>query len=128
MQPQVPPSPPAPPGYPPGYPPQFTPPPAGSYAAGPPRPTTPQPSGEAIAALVCGLMAWSCFPLGFVAIWLGARARRLARENPQTHGGEGLALAGMITGGIIGGLMLLFWLAYFGFFAIVFGIGLTAGP
>ena len=57
-----------------------------------------------------------------------AMARRLARENPQTHGGEGLALAGMITGGIIGGLMLLFWLAYFGFFAIVFGIGLTAGP
>jgi hypothetical protein len=73
-------------------------------------------------------MAWSCFPLGFVAIWLGARARRLARENPQTHGGEGLALAGMITGGIIGGLMLLFWLAYFGFFAVVFGIGLAGGP
>ncbi|HMR07488.1 MAG TPA: DUF4190 domain-containing protein [Polyangiaceae bacterium] len=115
--------PPAPPG---GYQ-AFTPPPVGSYGQ-PMLPRTPQPSGEAIAALVCGLMAWSCFPIGFVAIWLGARARRLARENPQTVGGEGMALAGMITGGVIATLMLLFWLAYFGFFAAMFGFGLAAGP
>lgn len=91
-------------------------------------PASPQPSGEAIAALVCGLMSFSCFPLGFVAIWLGARARRLARENPQTVGGETMALAGMITGGVIAVLTLLFWLAYFGFFAAMFGIGLASGP
>lgn len=73
-------------------------------------------------------MAWSCFPIGFVAIWLGARARRLARENPQTVGGDGMALAGMILGGVIGGLMLLFWLAYFGFFAVMIGVGATSAP
>lgn len=73
-------------------------------------------------------MSFSCFPLGFVAIWLGARARRLARENPQTVGGETMALAGMITGGVIAVLTLLFWLAYFGFFAAMFGIGLASGP
>lgn len=125
MQPGPPPQPP--PGYPPPGGPQFTPPPAGSYGR-PVAPPSPQPSGEAIAALVCGLMAWSCFPIGFVAIWLGARARRLARENPQTVGGDGMALAGMILGGVIGGLMLLFWLAYFGFFAVMIGVGATSAP
>lgn len=124
---QSPPEPPAPaPPAPVAYP-QFVPPPAGSYGA-PVRPSTPQPSGEAIGALVCGIMAWSCFPLGFVAIYLGARARRLAREHPETIGGDGLALAGMIAGGVIGGLMLLFWLAYFGFFAAMFGFGLATSP
>lgn len=59
-------------------------------------------------------MAWSCFPLGFVAIWLGARARRAAHENPERVGGEQLALAGMIIGGIFGVLWLLFWLVYAG--------------
>ena len=81
----------------------FEPPPAGSY--GLPIQTysaAPPASSEAVAAIVCGVLAWSCFPLGFVAIWLGARARRAARENPGRVGGEQLALAGMIVGGIFG--------------------------
>ncbi len=122
---QQPPYPPPNPAPPPGGFQQFTPPPAGSYGR-PLVPVTPQPSGEAIGALVCGLLAWSCFPLGFVAIFLGARARKLVRENPQTVGGDGMALAGMIVGGAIAVLMLLFWLAYFGFFAAVFGLSLAA--
>lgn len=102
----------------------FEPPPVGSY--GMPAPiysATPPTSSEAIAALVCGIMAWSCFPLGFLAIWLGARARRAARENPGRVGGEQLALAGMIIGGIFGVLWLLFWLVYAGFFAFLFAFG-----
>jgi hypothetical protein len=102
----------------------FEPPPVGSYA-GAPRPAlyAPPTSSEAIAALVCGILAWSCFPLGFLAIWLGARARRAARESHGQLAGEQLALAGMIAGGIFGGMWLLFWLAYaaFAVFAIGFG-------
>jgi hypothetical protein len=91
-------------------------------------PVPPQPSGEAIAALVCGVMAMTCFPLGFVAIWLGARARRAARENPGRVGGEQLALAGMVAGGVIGGLWLLFWIGYVIFFVFIIGVAATTSP
>jgi hypothetical protein len=123
-----------PPGPQPPYPPQgpfppyppppgaFNPPPIGGY--GYPPPAAPQPSGEAIAALVCGLLAFSCFPLGFVAIWLGARARAAARENPDRVGGEQMALIGMIVGGVLGTLYLLFVIVYV--VIIVFAIGFSA--
>lgn len=102
----------------------FEPPPVGSY--GMPVPSysaTPPASSEAIGAIVCGVMAWTCFPLGFVAIWLGTKARRAARENPQRVGGAQLALAGMIIGGIFSALWLLFWLIYVGIFVFAFGFG-----
>lgn len=114
--------PPAPPGQRPN---PFEPPPVGSY--GMPAPTysaAPPVSSEAVAAIVCGILSWSCFPLGFVAIWLGARARRAARENPERVGGDQLALAGMIIGGIFGVLWLLFWLAYAGFLVFAVGFGM----
>jgi len=104
----------------------FTPPPIGNYQPVPKAP--PQPSGEAIGALVCGLLAWSCFPLGYFAIWLGARARKLARENPETVGGDGMALAGMIVGGVLATAQLVFWIVYIGFFATMIGLGAASGP
>ncbi len=110
---------------PPAPPPQFTPPPVGSYGQ-PGAP--PQASGEAVAALVCGIGGWFCFPLGFVAIWLGARARRAARENPGRVGGEQMALAGMIIGGVIGVLQLLFVLLYAAMIVFAFGFAATGGP
>jgi len=61
--------------------------------------------------------------LGFVAIWLGLRARRAARENPERFGGEQLALAGMIIGGIFGVCWLVFWLAYAAFLIFAIGFG-----
>jgi hypothetical protein len=99
----------------------FTPPPIGAY--GYPAPP-PQPSSEAIAALVCGLLAFSCFPLGFIAIWLGFRARQAARDNPERVGGEQMALIGMIVGGVIGSLHILLFLAYLGFIVFAIGFGL----
>lgn len=77
---------------------------------------------------MCGIGGWFCFPLGFVAIWLGARARRAARENPDRVGGEQMALAGMIIGGVLGGLQLLLVLAYLAFFVFAFGFAATASP
>ena len=102
----------------------FEPPPVGSYGMPVPNYSAkPAASSEAIAAIVCGLLAWTCFPMGFVAIWLGARARRAARENPERVGGAQLALAGMIIGGIFGVLWLLFWLLYAGFLLFAIGFG-----
>ena len=105
---------------PPGHNP-FEPPPVGSYG-GPPgtAPTVPA-SSEAVAALVCGILAWTCFPLGVVAIWLGVRARRAARENPERFGGDNLALGGMI----IGGLFLALWLLYFTFIVVMILVGIA---
>ncbi len=86
---------------------------------------TPPPaaSSEAVAALVCGIMAWSCFPLGFAAVYLGIRARRAVREDPQRVGGDQMALVGMILGGIFGTIGLLIILLYFGVLVFAFGVG-----
>jgi hypothetical protein len=93
---------------PPGHNP-FEPPPVGSYGGSAGTAPTVPASSEAVAALVCGILAWSCFPLGIVAIWLGVRARHAARESPERVGGDNLALGGMIVGGIF----LALWLLYF---------------
>lgn len=87
----------------------FEPPPVGSYGGQPTGGQAIPTASEAIAALVCGLLAMSCFPLGIVAIWLGIRARRQIRENPDRLSGDTLALAGMIVGAIF----LALWLLYF---------------
>ena len=112
---------------PPGPPGGFAPPPVGTYGYPPQIP--PQPSGEAIASLVCGIMAFTgCFPLGFVALWLGARARRAARENPGQVGGEQLALIGMIVGGSMAAIWTILVIIYVVFFVFMIGVAATSGP
>jgi Domain of unknown function (DUF4190) len=100
----------------------------GSYGygapMGPAAGSAPPASGEAVAALICGILAWGCFPLGFLALWLGARARRAVRENPSYVGGDQLALAGMIVGGIFATLGLLVVVLYIAFF--VFAVSFHA--
>lgn len=94
-----PPAAPAPYGY--GYPPAWYPPPS--------RPA----NATAIAALAVGVTAvTSCLPFGFVAIILGHVARRQIRERGKQ--GDGMALAGIITGWINTGI----WLLGFGTFLI----------
>jgi hypothetical protein len=56
-----------------------------------------------------------------VAIWLGVRARRAARENPERVGGDNLALGGMVLGGVFLGL----WLLYFGSILVMIAIGIA---
>lgn len=52
------------------------------------------------------LIAGVCSPF---AIWLGARSKRLIRQNPQSYGGEGVATAGLVTGiiGLVLGVLVL---------------------
>ncbi len=58
-------------------------------------------SGKAIAALVCGIISLILFGiiLGVVAIVLGVMARNEIRADPNLEG-DGMALAGIITGAI----------------------------
>jgi Domain of unknown function (DUF4190) len=119
--------PPGPPGY--GPPPGgFVPPPAGTYgfAPVPPKPT----STEAIVALVLGIMTMStsCFPMGFVALYFGSKARKKAAEEGDTGTNATLALVGMIMGGIFGVIWLLFWLLEFGMIALGMGVAIFGSP
>ena len=100
----------------------FEPPPVGSYGgpSGTMRYAAPT-SSDAIAALVCGLLGWSCFPLSFIALWLGFRARKAIRESNGQMTGDGIALAGMIIGGITVGIMFLILLIYLGVIAVAVG-------
>ncbi len=98
----------------------FEPPPVGSYGGARNAAPSPPAAAEAVASLVCGILAWSCFPLGIVAIWLGVRARRAARENPERVGGDNLALGGMI----IGGGFLALWLLYLGMIGVMILVGM----
>lgn len=116
-----------PPGPPPQPPPAlggFAPPPAGSYA----RPVGPPPTptnSDAVVSLVLGILTFStsCFPLGFAALYFGARARKKAREDGDTGSNATFALIGMIVGGSFGALWLLFWL--FEAAMILLGVGMA---
>jgi len=126
--------PPGPPGGPPPQqqwgqapPPQqagFVPPPAGSYAH-PVGPAPPPSNSDAIIALVLGVLtvSTSCFPLGFAALYFGAKARKKAQEDGDTGSNPTFALVGMIIGGAFGALWLLFWL--FEAAMIFLGVGMA---
>ena len=70
----------------------------------------PRTSGLAIASLICGILP---VPLigGILAIVFSIKARREIARSQGTLTGQGLALAGMICGIIIGGISLIAMLA-----------------
>lgn len=82
----------APPGY--GYPPGYA------------YPAPPSTNGMAIAALVCSLAGFATCLSAPVGAILGHVARRQIRERGQQ--GDGMALAGIIVGWILTGLMVAF--------------------
>ena len=63
---------------------------------------TNQKSGLAVTSLVLGILSLvGCTLLtGIPAIICGIIARKRARESPETHGGDGMALGGIITGSV----------------------------
>ncbi|GAA4813926.1 DUF4190 domain-containing protein [Nocardioides caeni] len=62
------------------------------------------------------------------AIWLGISSRRQIQANPRQHSGEGLALAGLITGivGIVLGLLMLLVVVAFIALLVALFAGTTA--
>jgi Domain of unknown function (DUF4190) len=116
------------------YPPQPTAPapPGGGYPAQTPGPygfdnPRPQNNTKAVAAMVCGICSvvfsivcgFFVFFLGLipglVAIVLGVISRNEVRRSGGRQQGDGMALAGIITGGIGVGISVLFialWIAF----------------
>jgi len=85
----------------------------------PPAGTGTQSQGLAIGSLVCGVLSMLCCVsviTGPIGVVLGFIARKKATEEPQNYGGAGLALAGMITGGIgfVIGIVLIVLQVFFG--------------
>lgn len=72
----------------------------------------------AIVSLICGILGLCCGILGPVGLITGYIAYNNANKNPMMYGGKGLALGGMITGGISTLLMIL-WIIL-NFLGVVF--------
>jgi hypothetical protein len=89
------------------------------------QPSQPQPNGLAIAALICGIIALllSWIPvINFLAIILGIAAvvtgiMGLRRAGDPGYGQRGLAVGGLVTGG----LALVVAVAMLAFFVSIFG-------
>jgi hypothetical protein len=73
----------------------------------------------AIVSLVCGILSLTCCgPVtGIAALITGYMAKNNVEGNPQQYGGRGLALAGMIMGGISLVLTVLYFI-----FVIILGV------
>ena len=76
-----------------------------------------------IVSLVFGIVSLCCYisPVtGIVALITGYMGMKNANNDPQQYGGKGLAIAGMVTGGVFLLLGLLYWIY------IIFIVGLAA--
>ncbi len=122
-----PPPPPPPGGYPPagGYPgPGGYPPPAGGYPSpgGYPPPGYPPSTGTnglAIASLVCSLLGLACYGFtALVGIVLGVIALNQVKQTGQQ--GRGMALAGIIIGGVVIALWIIGVILWFAIFAATY--------
>lgn len=56
---------------------------------------------ESMTALVLGIAGLFVGVTAPFAIWLGSRARREARENPERYRDDGMALTGVILGWVV---------------------------
>jgi hypothetical protein len=91
--------------YPPG-PPGLPGPPAGDpqpgYPAPGPRPTNTKATAALITGITTLVLSWCCGfgVLGAIAIVVGVKARSEIRDSQGAQEGDGLALAGIITGAV----------------------------
>ena len=100
------------------------PPPASPYASAPATPGPPTSSGNAVTALVLGILGLvMCGPFTAVpAIIVGRRALREIDDAQGRLGGRGMAQAGFvlgIVGTVLGALALLVFLGLFALGAVV---------
>jgi hypothetical protein len=82
----------------------FQPPPAGAGG---------QNKTLAIISLVLGILSVCCYisPLtGIAALITGFLALKNIKADPNTYGGRGLAIAGMITGGVFMAFSIIYWI------------------
>ncbi|MBK0419741.1 DUF4190 domain-containing protein [Leucobacter sp. CSA1] len=128
--PQQPPVPPRPGSQPPSY---AAPQAPGSQAHQPPRPPqgpTPARPPQASQATTLGAtntFAFLAILFGFIFPILGIIFGHMGLGQVKRTGdaGRGLALTGLIVGYVFTGLLLLFWVLYFGFIAVAIGSALS---
>ncbi|HWS92230.1 MAG TPA: DUF4190 domain-containing protein [Mycobacterium sp.] len=90
-------------------PPSYPPPPPGGYGYPPPGPGYPPPrrggtNGMAVASLVCSLFGWLCLIGPILGLIFGFIALNQIKQTGQ--GGRGMALAGIIIGGILAAIII----------------------
>ena len=101
--------------------------PPGGFGGGPgnypPPPPIRQMHTMAVVSLVAGIVSWFMCPFvgGIVALICGQMARNAIRAEPNKWDGNGMAVGGMIAGGINVGLYVLFGLFYL--LIIILGVG-----
>jgi hypothetical protein len=77
-----------------------------------------------IVSLVAGILSLCCYvsPItGIVALVTGFMGMKNVNNDPATYGGKGLAIAGMVTGGLFLLIGLAYWvfLLFFGGMAMI---------
>ncbi len=78
----------------------------------------------AIISLVLGCLSLCCYIgwlTGPIAFFLGWKHRKNVAADPNRYGGDGLALAGMIVGGILGGIWVVVVALYVIFIVLAIG-------
>jgi hypothetical protein len=68
-----------------------------------------QTSGLAVASMVVGITSLCCPPLAPFGLVMGISALRQISRDRAILGGEGLAIAGIVTSGSVVGLLFLFF-------------------
>ena len=117
---------------------EWTPPPAPdaqwqNQQIGSQTPFQPPPAGVggqnktlAIVSMVLGILSICCYTglfTGIGALITGFLALKNIKNDPNTYGGRGMALAGMITGGIFVAIWIIYWIVII----VVYGGMIAAG-
>ncbi|MBV9243154.1 MAG: DUF4190 domain-containing protein [Acidobacteria bacterium] len=95
----------------------FQPPPAGAGGAN---------KTLAIVSLVLGILSLCCYTgvlTGIAALVTGFIALKNIKNDPQTYGGKGLAIGGMIAGGAFAALWIIYWIVII----VIYGGMIAAG-
>jgi hypothetical protein len=91
----------------------------------PPPPVSASASNQAITALVLGILGLVCCSIAAPFAWYFGQTELTAiRDGRSSTAGEGMAMAGKITG-IIGTIIMVFallWILFFGGMAVIQGM------
>ncbi|PJK09818.1 hypothetical protein CO614_04245 [Lysobacteraceae bacterium NML120232] len=85
-----------------------------------------QTSGLAVTSLICGILGFFTGFTAIIAIITGHMARSEIRRAPDVYDGDGLAVAGLVTGYLVAGLYLLGLLVVVLFFGGILGFGILS--
>ena len=100
-----------------------------------PMPPLPPPAGGVnqtlpIVSLILGIVSLCCYisPItGIAALIVGWLGLKNIKNDPAHYGGKGLALAGMITGGVFAFIAIAYWIVMIVFYGGMIGLSILGG-